>query len=403
MLELPDEVIERISYSLHQDDIVSLMLTNSRFHRILQSRLYSVIVVDSLPKLFQLEEISYNFNTFKLDSHFVKGVIIRSVYALKNFFKNATFRHVKKFIVYKLPDIPHLEMLQYMESVSRMNQLEVFEWWHDCAGCAFPASLLKYNSRLCEINGYIDSNEELDLAYLKSGVFTKPGKLDTSMTKVSLRNMELKSLDISQVTDLLIENCTYKKNYLLDQNLNLNHLTLHVEDDPALLPFLSKLRLKSLNLKTQSNVDRLLGNLDPGITSLVLQAKLQVHSLKQLSRFVHLTYFKLEIIEKDLFELLPFIPTEVQVVSFQVVEPTERNNCLIAEEYWQCPRANRVDQNRLKYQDFVLEYRRKLKNLAWVMFNGNDKNYVFECTEDEPVVYRDGFECYFPKIVNTFI
>lgn len=103
---------------------------------------------------------------------------------------------------------------------------------------------------------------------------------------------------------------------------------------------------------------------------LELHSQFDLASLKQLSRFVNLKYLQLPILEKDILEVLPFISQSIQFLNLNVLETTERNNCLIADEYWECT----VDQNLLKFQDFVLEYHRRLNNLEWVMFNGNNKS-----------------------------
>ena len=127
-------------------------------------------------------------------------------------------------------------------------------------------------------------------------------------------------------------------------------LSIIVEDDPSIVKLLTKLNLRTLSLKTESSVAELLRRLNSRIMRLELHSQLDINTLKQLTRFTNLKYLQLSILEKDILEVLPFIPQHIQFLKLDVMETTERNNCLIADEYWACT----VDQNLLKFQDFVL-------------------------------------------------
>lgn len=261
------------------------------------------------------------------------------------------------------------------------------------------SKLLKYNSLIRAMRGKIETDCCAQFPYMTQGVYTKIDSVQDLET-ITLRNIDLTDLeyDFSKIKSLSLDNCTYKRDYLVDQDFtSLEDLSIMVEDDPSVIRLMSKLKLKSLSLKTESSISGLLHKLLPGIVRLELHSQFDLASLKQLSRFVNLKYLQLPILEKDILEVLPFISQSIQFLNLNVLETTERNNCLIADEYWECT----VDQNLLKFQDFVLEYHRRLNNLEWVMFNGNNKKYVFECAE--LVIYRDRFSCYFDEIVNTLL
>ena len=434
--ELPLEIIERIGFSLDQNDIISLMLTNSTFHNLLQPLLYSVINIDATPKFFHdhdtpgLKEFFYQYNVYKLDQYnFVKAVTIRSTFQLKLFFKKVAkyAHHVRKFMCMQLPDIPDLEVVDYLQLVlPMMKQLELFYWDHNYA---IPATLLRGNLQLRQVQGYIEGITWLPV--LKEGVYTNTeGDVPMNLSTLCLRNADLTNFtyDYSQTKSLTIENCTYKRNYLLCQDFSgLRHLTIDMESDSSIPTLLSRLQLESLEIKSIASTNRLLDLLaSEKLYSLQIMPALEVHDMKQLTRFTNLKYLELSILEKDLLELLRFLTTspplllllqqqqeqqqqqqqqKLEFISFNVLEPSERNNSLIAEEYWQCSRTsiNIVDLNRQKYQDFALEYHRKLNDLRWVMFNGNGKKYMFEFDAEKSVIYRDGLESYFSRLVNTLI
>ncbi|KAI3405061.2 hypothetical protein KGF56_002146 [Candida oxycetoniae] len=407
--QLPEEILKKVGCLLFQDDVVSLMLTCSRFYNLFQPRLYSVICIDATPELFHndsqsLKEFSHYCNMYKLNGEFIQAVKITSIYSLKAFFKsveNENAQYVNMLMMNKLPDVPDLEMLYYLQkSLPLMSRLQVFEWWHDID---VPLSLLKNNSRLYRIGGFIksDMNENESFSNLKEMVLTRAvASPPKDLTKLTLRNFDLNTFnfDFGKIRDLTIENCCYKRDYLLKQDLkNIEHFAIDVADDPKLIDLVSTLKLKTLTVKTRTNINKILAS-NHDVTSLSL-SKINIAYLKPLVKFSNLKYLNLSILEKDIFELLPHIPLQVKFISLNVLETTERNNCLLAEEYWQCT----TDQNRLKYQDFVLEYHRKINMLNWIMFNGNGKHYVFECNDVSPVIYRDGFESYFEKLVNTLV
>lgn len=401
---LPPEIVEKIGISLPQNDLLSLMTTNQYFYNLLHPRLYSVVIFDSSPHLFDYDTKSLNAfrqgrNDYKVDGKFMRGVRIRSVFALKAFMKSVIkFAHyVKGLMVINLPDISDLEAFDYFKAMlPLMIQLQIFSWNHNVA---FPVSFLRYNSLIRAMRGKIETDCCAQFPYMTQGVYTKIDSVQDLET-ITLRNIDLTDLeyDFSKIKSLSLDNCTYKRDYLVDQDFtSLEDLSIMVEDDPSVIRLMSKLKLKSLSLKTESSISGLLHKLLPGIVRLELHSQFDLASLKQLSRFVNLKYLQLPILEKDILEVLPFIPQSIQFLNLNVLETTERNNCLIADEYWECT----VDQNLLKFQDFVLEYHRRLNNLEWVMFNGNNKKYVFECAE--LVIYRDRFSCYFDEIVNTLL
>lgn len=404
LLLLPLEIIEKIGSQLPQNDLLSLMTTNHYFRNLLHPRLYSVIIFDSSPHLFDFDTKSLNAfkqhrNDYKIDGRFVKGVRIRSVFALKTFIKSVVkySHHVKGLLVMNLPDISDLEVFEYFRAIlPLMIQLQIFSWNHSVS---FPLSYLKYNTLIRMMSGMIETDCCAEFPYMKEGVYTKINNVQNLET-ITFRNIDLTDLvyDFSKVKTLALDNCKYKRDYLLAQDFAmLEELSIIVEDDPSIVKLLTKLNLRTLSLKTESSVAGLLRRLNSRIMRLELHSQLDINTLKQLTRFTNLKYLQLSILEKDILEVLPFIPQHIQFLKLDVMETTERNNCLIADEYWACS----VDQNLLKFQDFVLEYHRRLNNLEWVMFNGNNKKYAFECAE--LVIYRERFSYYFDEIVNTLL
>lgn len=401
---LPPEIVEKIGALLPQNDLLSLITTNRYFCNLLRPSLCSVIIVDSSPHLFDydtksLKKFKQRRNDYKIDGKFMRGVRIRSVFALKAFIKCAVkfAQYIKGFMVVNLPDIADLEVFEYFEKIlPLMIQLQMFSWNHNVA---FPISYLKYNRQIQVMSGNIDTDCFAQFPLMSQGVYNKIDNVQP-LEHLTLRDIDLTNLeyDFSNVHSLTLDNCTYKRDYLLDQDFtSLTSLSIDVEDDPSIVKLLTKLQLNSLSLKTESSLHSLLHKLSPTITRLDLHSKLDLTTLKQLSRLTNLKYLQLPIFERDILEILPFIPQSLQFLNLNVLETTERNNCLIAKEYWECT----VDQNRLKFQDFVLEYHRRSNNLEWVMFNGNNKKYVFECAKQ--VIYRDRFSCYFDEIVNTLL
>ncbi|KAI5968381.1 hypothetical protein CANMA_002372 [Candida margitis] len=401
---LPPEVVEKIGVLLPQNDLLSLMTTSRYFYRLLHPRLYSVIIFDSSPHLFHYDTKSLNAfqqhrNDYKIEGKFVRGVRIRSVFALKAFMKCVVkyAHYIKALMVSNLPDISDLVSFDYFGKIlPLMIQLQIFSWNHIVP---LPLSYLKYNSQICTMSGLIETDCCAQFPCMTKGVYTEVD-IAQDLDTITLRNIDLTDLeyDFSQVQSLTLDNCTYKRDYLFDQDFtSLEHLSLIVEDDPSMVKLLSKLNLRSLLLKTETPTSGVLHKLNSGIMRLELNSKFDLTCLKQLSRFTNLRYLQIPVLEKDILEILPFISQSTQFLHLHVLETTERNNCLIADEYWECT----VDQNLLKFQDFVLEYHRRLNNLQWVMFNGNNKKYVFECSES--VIYRERFSCYFGDIVNTLL
>ncbi|KAI5966987.1 uncharacterized protein KGF55_000396 [Candida pseudojiufengensis] len=395
--KLPTEIIEKLGNLLYQDDIISLMLTNSYFYSILHSRLYTIINIDSTPKLFQhdsrsLNKFQYNYNNYKFGNKFIRAVNISSVYCLKAFFKQVNENGSKvKFLRFeKVPDLPDLELFEYLEtSLPLMTQLEQFHWNH----ASIPLSFLKHNTQLKKLNGNITTDINLNLPLQDVTLTTFA---ETNASKLTLRNMDVQNFVFDEVIDLTLDTCTYKRNFMLDQQFpKLKHLKIKMDDDPCIAKLISKLNLETLILKSQIKVS--LKDINKSIISLSMDTKLEFNEFKHLINFKNLKYLEITILEKDILQLLPYIPKNLKFIKFNILESIERNNCLIANEYWEF--SSNIDQNQLKFQDFVLEYNRYYKNnYKWFMFN---EKYVFEC--DENVNYRDGFDVYFDKIVNTLI
>ncbi|KAI5948998.1 hypothetical protein KGF57_005061 [Candida theae] len=400
----PPEIVEKIGAFLPQNDKLSLMTVNRYFCQLLGSSLYSVIIFDSSPHLFDYDTKSLNTfkqqrNVYKIDGKFLRGTRVRSVFALKAFTKCVVkyAQYVKGLIIINLPDISDLEVFQCFERIlPLMVQLQTFSWNH---GVPFPVSYLKFNQSIRTMSGIIETDCFVQFPYMIQGVYSKLEGVQNVDT-LTLRDVDLTDWehDFSKVENLTLDKCTYKRDHLLEQDFaSLKKLSIAVEDDPLIVKLITKLNLDSLSLKTESSLYGLLYKLSSQIVRLELHSTFDLTSLKQLSRLTSLKYLHLPILERDILEILHFIPQSLQFLNLNVLETTERNNCLIANEYWECA----VDQNLLKFQDFVLEYHRRLSNLEWMMFNGNNKNYVFECAQS--VIFRDRFSCYFDEIVNTLI
>ncbi|KAI5952757.1 hypothetical protein KGF54_003624 [Candida jiufengensis] len=304
---LPQEIIEKIGNHLYQNDVLSLLLANSYFYNILHTRLYTVINVDSTPKLFQhdsdsLEEFAFHFNNYKLGNKFIRAINISSVFSIKLLFKQVLKcgygPKVKILSFSKMPDIPDLEVFELIKNaLPFMTQLEEFYWNH----ASIPLSYLEHNKQLKKLNGHI----ETDIATISKKselVLTKHAK--TNASKLLLRNMDLQNIDLEEVIDLTIDNCTYKKDFLVNQHFpKLRHLQIKVEDDPTLARFLSKHQLSTLKISSPSKIPLQL--LNKNLMSLSIDSKLEISDFKQLQHFTELKYLHITILEKDILELLP--------------------------------------------------------------------------------------------------
>ncbi|CAI5758608.1 unnamed protein product [Candida verbasci] len=426
LTNLPIEILENIFYNLQQDEILSLSLTNSFFHKVLKQRLYSVIIIDSTPKIYQtnsdsLVEFKRLENLYKLDNRFIYGVNISTVYQLKLFFRSLNHtqnaRYIKKLLIKKLPDIPDLTITElFQDYLPFMRNLNDFEWNHDNP---LSVNLLRQNTELRKINGNIKTEGNPGSLYIGELVLTSSPSCSninsSNLLKLALRNMNLTELPSisTSLKHLIIDNCNCKYKSLSSLNVpNLEIFEISIEnEDCKLIKFLSNLsKLQHLKLTTNLNLDSLLTSLSKDLISLEINQPLNIQALKNLQYFKKLRYLKLQILEKDVIELLPYLSQSIVFLSIQIVELTNDNhsqnnsNCsLISQDLWYNEIKN---MNKLKFLDFILEFNRKLASLNWIEFINNESNtmskYIFEIDRNK-ILYRDEFDLYFNKIVNTLL
>ena len=84
--------MEIVLDNLHQRELLQISQINKYFRHLTLLRQYSVISIDSSPKLFQRDTKSLNDfqelrGVYQLDSYSIRAVNISSVYCLKLFFK----------------------------------------------------------------------------------------------------------------------------------------------------------------------------------------------------------------------------------------------------------------------------------------------------------------------------
>ena len=121
--QLPQEIIEIILNNLHQDELLQVSQVDKYFRSLTLPRLFSVVSIDSSPKLFRkdtesLKQYQELRGVFKLEDKFVRAVNISSVYCLKLFFKllvdNPEYgKFIRIIHVENLPDIPDLDMFGF--------------------------------------------------------------------------------------------------------------------------------------------------------------------------------------------------------------------------------------------------------------------------------------------------
>ena len=92
LFQLPPEIMEIVLDNLHQRELLQISQINKYFRHLTLLRQYSVISIDSSPKLFQRDTKSLNDfqelrGVYQLDSYSIRAVNISSVYCLKLFFK----------------------------------------------------------------------------------------------------------------------------------------------------------------------------------------------------------------------------------------------------------------------------------------------------------------------------
>ena len=147
LFQLPPEIMEIVLDNLHQRELLQISQINKYFRHLTLLRQYSVISIDSSPKLFQRDTKSLNDfqelrGVYQLDSYSIRAVNISSVYCLKLFFKTLIENpqyggYIKIFHVEHLPDIPDLHVVEFLQRVlPLMNRLKEFHWNH-----SYPVSM----------------------------------------------------------------------------------------------------------------------------------------------------------------------------------------------------------------------------------------------------------------------
>lgn len=135
--DLPDDVILLICQWLAQAELLSLAFTTSHYYEVIHAKLYESIVVNSSRRLFDgvFDEKSHHH---WFSSHVFPGnpTVIRSLYALKTFFKTVMKnphygRYVRQFVVEdQFPDMPDLELATYLRLVfPTFVNLQVLNWY----------------------------------------------------------------------------------------------------------------------------------------------------------------------------------------------------------------------------------------------------------------------------------
>lgn len=417
LFQLPPEIMEIVLDNLHQRELLQISQINKYFRHLTLLRQYSVISIDSSPKLFQRDTKSLNDfqelrGVYQLDSYSIRAVNISSVYCLKLFFKTLIENpqyggYIKIFHVEHLPDIPDLHVVEFLQRVlPLMNRLKEFHWNH-----SYPVSmkLLQYNLELTAVSGNIlCDNINMDAYPLLNEAVLTVTDFHLPLRKLTIKNVDLNNISVNTtlLKSLTIENCSNEKDFLIKLDApRLEDLSLSIEDQPFFAKMFSQLHLKSLKLSIPEQcemlkVSHILNFLNKDISRLKISNQPDSHSYKILPKFNNLDYLHLSVLEKDIYKLLSSLTKKLRFLSLNVLEATERRNCLIASEFWEC---SMIDENQLKYTDFTLEYHRKLDRLKWLRFQGNDTTYIFECNESEPIIFRDGFYHYFDRIVNTLI
>ncbi|EMG47258.1 putative F box protein [Candida maltosa Xu316] len=393
LLQLPQEILELLVYKLHQDELVHLSQTCRYLKTIIQPRLFHSISIDSSPKFFlettsALTDFQESFNLVQIDDKLIRQVNISSIYNLKLFFRKmiddkelAGF--IKSFNVEKLPDIPDLEILDYLGMcLPLMTNLQRFNWNHD--SCPISMDMLKNNLKVMSVNGNITNTTNRNL---KEGVVTSRIHISSQFEKLTLKNIDLKGYccQFPSLKSLAIENCTNEIDFLnsLDSPY-LDNLSLSItsdgfeERDAKISNYHIFNNLKSIKLSintldqcfNQSLLENILTNLNHN-TLLRLEINSQrFTNFNNVKQFKHLKYLKVSILQNDIYRLLSNLNQSITVISLDIVEKmNERRNCfLISPEYWNYSTKLR-DENLLTFTDFTLEYNRKLHNLKWIRYN----------------------------------
>lgn len=196
--DLPDDVILHTCRWLPQGDLLNLALSSSHYYEVIHAKLYEIVVIDSSRRQFDdvFDEKSrlYWFSSHAFAS---EPTVIRSLYALKTFFRNLMKnpqygRHVRQLVVHdEFPDIPELELASYLCLVlpSLVNLL-VLNWYAVSQPLnAKLVKLLPHPENLVSLCG----NFQFVASELPSDRFPCLGHLDLSnvSSHKALRNIDM--------------------------------------------------------------------------------------------------------------------------------------------------------------------------------------------------------------------
>lgn len=135
--DFSEDVILHICQWLAQAELLSLAFTTSHYYEVIQPKLYEAIAVNSSRRLFD-GVFDEKLQHHSFSSHVFPGnpTVIRSLYALKTFFKTVMRnphygRYVRQFVIEdQFPDMPDLELATYLRLVlPTFVNLQVLNWY----------------------------------------------------------------------------------------------------------------------------------------------------------------------------------------------------------------------------------------------------------------------------------
>lgn len=137
LLDLPLDIILRVSTYLPQQDKLLLAKTCRELYHTLQPLMYEVIVLDSSKvHLNELQSFVNRHKWFKENKYPCYPTMIRSLYALTRFLKHLSrkpqfCRYVKCLVALEhIPDMPHLELVGYLAGIfPKLVNLKTFQWY----------------------------------------------------------------------------------------------------------------------------------------------------------------------------------------------------------------------------------------------------------------------------------
>ncbi|KAK6459260.1 uncharacterized protein RJT20DRAFT_132400 [Scheffersomyces xylosifermentans] len=207
-LDLPVEIIQRISLSLNQHELFQFAYTSKALYQIVQPRFYYCITVDASKTVFtNKKSVHSQYSNFTIVPSYsnargiqVNAVNISTLYSLKQFFKTILEKpQYCSFIRYlsfheKIPDIPDVVFYGYLSKlVGRLTNIRSFQWFNNCY--SLPIELiLKLNSSY----GLVELSGNMNLMNMRSDLLFSFKELKHLHISQFVDANYLKELDLSQ-------------------------------------------------------------------------------------------------------------------------------------------------------------------------------------------------------------